>query len=65
MKPIMQLLQRLAREEDGAAAAEYAILVAFIAGAVAVAVQLFNLGAIFSTVSANVQGWIGQAPAAP
>ena len=65
MKTLKQAFLRLVREEDGAAAAEYAILVAFIAAAVAVAVVLFDLDTIFQTVSNNVQGWITSAPTAP
>jgi Flp pilus assembly pilin Flp len=59
------LFTRLAREEEGAAATEYAILVAFVAAAVAAAVGLFDLGTIFTTVSTNVLGWINSAPTAP
>jgi len=49
------LMTRLVREEDGAAASEYAILVAFIAVAVAAAVKLFNLGDIFTTLGTKVK----------
>jgi Flp pilus assembly pilin Flp len=59
------MMTRLIREEDGAAASEYAILVAFIAAAVAAAVSLFNLNNIFNTVSSKVVGWINNAPTAP
>lgn len=62
MKKLNDLMLRLAHEEDGAAATEYAILVAFIAAAVAAAVALFDLGGIFTTVSTNVTGWINSAP---
>lgn len=62
---MFQKLMQFIREEDGAAASEYAILVAFIAAAVAVAVKLFNLSDIFTKVSENVIGWISSAPTAP
>lgn len=62
MNSVKSILARLVREEEGAAAAEYAILVAFIAGAVAAAVQLFHLDTIFSTVSSKVIGWVNNAP---
>jgi Flp pilus assembly pilin Flp len=58
------LMTRLIREEEGAAATEYAILVAFVAAAVAAAVALFDLRTIFTTVSQNVLGWINSAPTA-
>lgn len=61
MEMIRSLTARLVREEEGAAASEYAILVAFIAAAVAAAVALFNLGGIFSTVSAKVIALINSA----
>ncbi|HJW24919.1 MAG TPA: hypothetical protein VJ576_08470 [Rhodocyclaceae bacterium] len=63
MKTLNELMLRLAREEDGAAASEYAILVAFIAVAVAAAVQLFDLGTIFETVGSKVQTLITGATA--
>lgn len=63
MQSIQNLLARLVREDDGAAAAEYAILVAFIAAAVAAAVALFDLETIFQTVSTRVIGWINSSPA--
>jgi Flp pilus assembly pilin Flp len=47
-------MRRLAHEEDGAAASEYAVLVAFIVAAVAAAVALFDLEDIFGTVSGKV-----------
>jgi len=62
---MLQTLMQFIREEDGAAASEYAILVAFIAAAVAAAVVLFDLEGIFTTVSGNVVGWVNSAPVAP
>lgn len=62
---MFEKLMQFIREEDGAAAAEYAVLVAFIVAAVAAAVALFDLDTIFQTVSNNVLGWINQAPTAP
>jgi len=63
MQSLKNMFVRLVREEEGAAAAEYAILVAFIAAAVAAAVALFDLQTIFQTVSTKVIGWINSAPA--
>lgn len=45
---------RLVREEEGASASEYAVLVAVIIVAVAAAVSAFNLSGIFGTVSNKV-----------
>lgn len=44
MRSTAKILARLVREDDGAAAAEYAVLVALIVVAVAAAVLAFNLG---------------------
>jgi len=57
-KIMKALMTRLVREEDGAAASEYAILVALIAVAVAAAVKLFDLGGIFGQVSTKVKSLI-------
>lgn len=65
MKTLNELMVRLAREEDGAAASEYAILVAFIAAAVAAAVALFDLGGIFTTVGNKVKDLIDGAGSTP
>jgi Flp pilus assembly pilin Flp len=54
----LNFLKRFASEEEGAAAVEYAILVAVIAAAVYAAVTLFNLNTIFASVSNSVQGII-------
>lgn len=59
MENIKSLMGRLAREEEGAAASEYAILVALIAAAVALAVQAFDLQGIFETVRERVITAIG------
>lgn len=59
MKNLNNMFGRLVREQEGAAASEYAILVALIAAAVAAAVALFNLGEIFGTVSNKVINLIG------
>lgn len=61
MESIRNLTTRLVREEEGAAAAEYAILVAFIAAAVAAAVALFDLNGIFTTVGNKVKDLINGA----
>lgn len=61
MKKLKSLVVRLVREEEGAAAAEYAILVSFVAAAVAAAVSFFDLGNIFTTVSGKVVTLINSA----
>lgn len=58
MKALNALMMRLVHEEDGAAASEYAVLVAAIIVAVAAAVSLFDLGGIFTTVSNKVKACI-------
>jgi Flp pilus assembly pilin Flp len=58
MQFIQETFHRLVTEEDGAAASEYAILVAFIAVAVALAVALFGLDTIFEGLGAKVQSLI-------
>lgn len=65
MESIRNLTTRLVREEEGAAAAEYAILVAFIAAAVAAAVAMFDLNGIFETVSNKVKDAVENAGGAP
>jgi len=61
---IRGVISRLIRDEDGASAVEYAILVALIGGAVALAVAEFNLVGIFTqvsdSVSVNVSGATGK-----
>lgn len=61
MQSIKSVVGRLVREEDGAAAAEYAILVAFVGAAVAAAVQLFDIKGIFTTVSTKVSTLVASA----
>jgi Flp pilus assembly pilin Flp len=51
---IKSLFTRLVREEEAAAASEYAILVAVIAVVVFAAVKAFNLGGIFTAAAAKV-----------
>lgn len=58
MESIKNAVVRLAREEDGAAASEYAVLVALIVVAVAAAVALFDLGGIFTDVSNKVKACV-------
>lgn len=53
---------RLMREEDGAAAAEYAILVAVVAAAVAGALTAFDLEGIFGDVSTKVINLVNGTP---
>lgn len=59
MENIRKLVGRLVHEEDGAAASEYAILVALIAAAVATAVAVFDLNGIFTSVGNKVKGLVG------
>lgn len=54
MKKLNDLVTRFVCEEDGAAASEYAVLVAVIVVAVYAAVKVFNLSGIFTTVSGKV-----------
>lgn len=65
MQSIKNLFIRLVDEESGASASEYAVLTAFIVAAVAVAVPLFGLDDVFTTLNANVTGWMNTAPTAP
>lgn len=58
MKTLNDIFARLVQEEDGAAASEYAILVAVIVVAVYAAVRLFNIGGIFTTVNAKVNNCV-------
>lgn len=61
MSELSTLVRRLAREEDGASASEYAILVAFIAVAVAAAVKLFNLNGVFTDLGGKVRSLVNGA----
>lgn len=61
MKQLNDLVARFVREEDGAAASEYAILVAVIVVAVYAAVKLFDLGGIFTTVNTKVSDCVAGA----
>lgn len=58
MEMFKSLVWRLVREEEGAAATEYAILVAAIALAVSVAVTQFDLGGIFTRLGTYVGTFI-------
>lgn len=59
MKQFKNLVMRLVREEEGAAASEYAVLVALVVAAVATAVGLFDLGGIYTSVNTAVQTAMG------
>ena len=61
MKKLQSLIVRLVREEDGAAAAEYAILVAGVAAAVAAGVTAFDLDGIFTTIGTQVADYVANA----
>jgi len=56
---IVGLLQKLCSDDQGAAASEYAISLAFIAVAVAAAASLFNLTEIFPALVEKITGLIG------
>lgn len=58
MKKLSELARRFVREEDGAAASEYAILVAVIAALIAAAVGSFDLAGVFSGASDKVKALI-------
>lgn len=55
------MIARLCREDDGASASEYAILVAFISVRVAAAVKLFNLGDLFTALGIKVTNLVQSA----
>ena len=61
---IKSLFTRLVREEEGAAASEYAILVAVVAVVVFAAVKVFNLNGIFTAVNTKVTGCVNAASSA-
>lgn len=65
MHSVKHIIKRLVREDGGAAASEYAILVAFIAALIAVAVSKFDLGNTFAVAAGKVQTLIGTAPTTP
>lgn len=54
MNPLASLLLRLFRDEDGAAASEYAVLLGLIIVIIAAAVSLFDLQPVFQAVVAKV-----------
>lgn len=58
---MLEMMKRLMREEDGAAASEYAILVALIASAVMIAVNAFDLDGIYLAVSNHVKALVSGA----
>lgn len=58
MNNLSGALHRLVENEEGAAAAEYAILVAFVAATIAVAVSEFDLNPIFQTIATKIQNLI-------
>jgi len=61
MTSINNLVARLVREEEGAAASEYAILVAVIAALIAVAIAQFDLGGIFAAAAGKVVALVNAA----
>lgn len=54
MSSIIQLVSSYIRDEEGASASEYAVLVALVVVAVSAAVALFDLGGIFTIVNSKV-----------
>ena len=58
MESPQEFFASLAREENGASASEYAVLVAIIIVAVASALSFFNLGNIYQTVADKVQNCV-------
>lgn len=54
MKSFKSAVLSFVRDEDGASASEYAVLVALVVVAVAAAVALFDLGNIYTVVSGKV-----------
>ena len=59
MQSLKSLFIRLAREEDGAAATEYAILVALIAAALVIAISNFDIQGLYKTVNSKLAAIIG------
>lgn len=55
---------RYLREEDGAAASEYAVLVAIVIAAVALGVSYFNIDGIYNIVSQTVSNCVTNASTA-
>ena len=58
MQEASEFVRSLARDENGASASEYAVLVAIIIIAIAAAVSLFDLGNIFVVVANKVQSCV-------
>ena len=50
----IEFFKRLCISEEGAAASEYAILVAVVAVAVYAAIRVFDINAVFTTVDGKV-----------
>lgn len=61
MKSLTKSVLAFAREEDGASASEYAVLVALIVVAVAAAVKLFNINGIYQVVNNKVVDCVNNA----
>jgi pilus assembly protein Flp/PilA len=60
---MFRAVKRLMADESGASAAEYAVLVAFIAAAVVIAVSTFGTG--LSTMFVNLNTYLGGLVTAP
>lgn len=58
MSNALASIKSFIRDEEGAAATEYAILLVVIAAAVAAAVQLFNIQGIFTSISTKITTFI-------
>ena len=55
MQTIWSTIKRFARDEEGASASEYAILVAVLAAIIFIAVKQFDLNGIFSSAGNKVK----------
>ena len=58
MNSIQKLAKRFVREEDGIVAVEYALIVAVIAGLVAIALTKMDFNTIYTNVSNKIKGLI-------
>ena len=56
MQYLSKLAERFIKEEDGIVAVEYALVVAIIAGLVAIALPLMNFTGLYTTVAGIVAG---------
>lgn len=64
MAALKQAILSYIRDEEGASAAEYAVLVAVVVGVVLIGVRSYNLTGIFTAVNAKVVGCVNAAAGA-